>query len=118
MIAGFKERRRNLQTLGKLQLLLLRGFFAHAPAPLDGQPFDVAQALATDFRLRDFDPALVANHAAVLHAFVLAAETFPIRNGSKDAGAKQTIALGFERAVIDRLGLGYFTVRPLTDLFR
>ncbi len=41
MIAGFKERRRNLQTLGKLQLLLLRGFFAHAPAQLDGQLFDV-----------------------------------------------------------------------------
>src|SRR2546430_14803030 len=78
----------------------------------------MAETLATHFRLRDFDAALVADHAAVLHAFVLAAETLPIGYRAKDAGAKQAIALRFERPVIDRLWLGDFAVRPLTDFVR
>src|SRR5258708_7187003 len=41
MIAGLKKRSRNLQALGKLQLLLLRRFFAHAAAQFYGQPFHV-----------------------------------------------------------------------------
>ena len=44
----------------------------------DGQ-FDVAQALAAHSRQRDFDAALVADHAAVLHALVLAAQALPVR---------------------------------------
>ena len=79
---------------------------------------DVAQTLASHFGLSHFDAALVADHAAVLHAFVLTAKTFPIRDRTKDARAEQSIALRFEGAIVNRLGLGYFTVRPLTDLFR
>src|SRR5438105_1154666 len=54
----------------------------------------------------------------MLHALVLAAEAFPIRHWPEDAGAKQAIALRLERAVIDGLRLGYFTVRPAADFFR
>jgi hypothetical protein len=38
-----------------------------------GSQLDVAQALAADAGKRDFDAALVADNAAVLHALVLAA---------------------------------------------
>ena len=50
---------------------------------------DVTEPLATNFRLRNFDAALVADHAAVLHALVLAAETFPIRDRTENARAEQ-----------------------------
>src|SRR5882724_6108063 len=79
---------------------------------------NMTQPFATHLCLRDFNAALVADHAAVLHALVLAAQAFPISNWPKDAGAKQAIALRFERTVIDRLWLGDFAVRPLTDLVR
>src|SRR4051794_30462840 len=39
---------------------------------------DVSQALTADTRQRHFDAALIANYAAMLHALVLAAQTFPI----------------------------------------
>ena len=41
--------------------------------------FDVAQALAAHLRQRDFDAALVADDAAVLHALVLSAQDIPSR---------------------------------------
>src|SRR5258708_40358572 len=77
----------------------------------------MAEPLTTHLGLRDFDPALVADHAAVLHALVLAAQTFPGGDGSEDPGTKQTIALRLKGAVIDRFRLGNFAVRPPTDLF-
>jgi hypothetical protein len=76
----------------------------------------VAQALTADLGEGDFNAALVADDAAVLHALVLAAEAFPIGDGSKDARAEQAIAFGLERAVVDRLRLGDLTVRPGADL--
>ncbi len=79
---------------------------------------DMAQTLAAHFRLSNFDTALVADHAAVLHAFVFSAETFPISDRAKNARAEKSIALGFERAVVDRFWLGHLTMRPLPDLFR
>src|SRR6516165_7472094 len=79
---------------------------------------DMPEALAAHFAERHFHAALVADHAAVLHPLVLAAQAFPVRDGAKDFGAKQAVALRFERAVVDGLGLGDFTVRPGTDLFR
>src|SRR4029077_7123959 len=62
--------------------------------------------------------ALVADHAAVLHALVLAAETLPVGDRAKDAGAEQTVALRLEGAVVDGLGLGDFAMRPAPDFFR
>src|SRR5262249_33919307 len=54
--------------------------------------FDVAETLATHLRLRYFDAALVADHSAMLHSLVLSAQTFPIGDGTEDAGAEETVA--------------------------
>jgi hypothetical protein len=78
----------------------------------------MAETLAANARKGDFDTALIANDAAVLHAFVLAAQTLPICDGTKDASAEQTVALRFERAVVYGLRLGDFTVGPTPDLLR
>src|SRR5690606_31775594 len=64
----------------------------------------------------DFDAALLADHAAVLEALVLAAEALVVLDGTEDLGAEQAVTLGLERAVVDRLGLLYFPVRPRTNL--
>src|SRR3954471_19423854 len=77
----------------------------------------MAEALAPDFGKCDFDATLVADHAAMLHALVLAAQAFPVSDRPKDAGAEQTIALRFEGAVVDRLRLRDLAVRPAADLF-
>jgi hypothetical protein len=79
---------------------------------------NVAQPLAANFGERYFHAALVANHAAVFHALVLAAETLPISDRTENPGAKQTVTLRLEGTVVDRLRLGDFTVRPATNLFR
>ena len=78
----------------------------------------MAEALATDLGQRDFDAALVADDAAVLHALVLAAEALPVGDGSEDAGAEQAVAFGLEGAVVDGFRLGDFAVRPAADLLR
>ena len=80
--------------------------------------FDVAQTLAANTGQRDFDAALVADHAAVLHALVLAAQALPIGDRSEDAGAEQAVALRLEGAVVDGFGLGDFAVGPAADFFR
>src|SRR5205814_9503041 len=79
---------------------------------------NVAQALAPYFRESDFNSALVADHSAVLHALVLAAQAFPVCHRAEDAGAEQPIAFRLESAVIDGLRLRHFTVRPAADLLR
>src|SRR5216684_15482 len=79
---------------------------------------DVAEALAADFAQGDFDAALIADNAAVLHPLVLAAQAFPVGDGAKNLGAKEAVALGFERAVVDGLRLGHFAVGPGTNFFR
>src|SRR5262249_34175512 len=73
---------------------------------------DVAEAFTTNLAERDFHAALVANHAAVLHPLILSAQAFPVRDGAKNLGAEQTVAFGFERAVIDGLRLSDFAMRP------
>src|ERR1700685_694294 len=80
--------------------------------------FDVAEAFAANFRQRNFHAALVADHAAVLHALVLAAEAFPVGYGAEDAGAEQAVPLRLEGAVVDGLRLGDFAMRPAPDFFR
>ena len=79
---------------------------------------DVAEALAADLGEGDFDAALIADDAAVLHALVLAAEALPVGDGAKDAGAEEAVALRLEGAVVDGLGLGDLAVRPGADLLR
>jgi hypothetical protein len=77
---------------------------------------DVAHALATHLGLRDFNAALLADHAAVLQALVLAAQALVVLDRAKDLGAEQAVALGLERAVVDGLGLLHLAERPRTDL--
>src|SRR3954453_18667987 len=75
-------------------------------------------ALAANLCPRHFHAPLGADPAAVLHAFVLAAEALPIGDRSEDFGAEQPVAFRLERAVVDRLRLGHFAVRPREDLVR
>src|ERR1051326_2742079 len=79
---------------------------------------DVSHALAAHFRFRDFDAALIADDSAMLHALVLAAEAFPIGDRAEDLRAEEAVALRLEGAVVDRLRLGHFAVRPRPDLLR
>ena len=79
---------------------------------------DVSQALTADLGLRHFDAALVADHAAVLHALVLAAQALPVGDRTKDLRAEQAVALRLESPVVDGLGLGDFAVRPRQNLLR
>src|SRR5439155_23371146 len=79
---------------------------------------DVTHALAANLGLDDFDAALLADDAAVLHALVLAAVALVVLHRAKDLGAEQTITFRLERAVVDRLGLLDLAVAPLADLLR
>src|ERR1035438_778623 len=54
----------------------------------------------------------------MLHALVLAAETFPVGDRAENARAEQAIALRLEGAVVDGFRLGHFPMRPAPDLFR
>src|ERR1022692_409888 len=78
---------------------------------------NVAEALAAHLGQGYLHAALIADHAAVLHALVFAAETLPVGYRPENAGAEQTIALRLEGAVVDGLRLGDFAVRPTADLF-
>src|ERR1700730_11015009 len=60
---------------------------------------DMAQALTSNARESDFHAALIADHSAMLHALVLAAETLPIGNWSEYAGAEEPVAFGLESTV-------------------
>src|SRR5687768_5029532 len=78
----------------------------------------MAHALATHLGQRDFHAALLANDAAVLQALVLAAQALVVLDRPEDLRAEQAVALGLERAVVDRLGLLDLAVRPRADLLR
>ena len=79
---------------------------------------DVAHALAAHLGLRDLDAALLADHAAVLEALVLAAQALVVLHRPEDLGAEQAVALGLEGAVVDGLGLAHFAVGPGADHLR
>src|ERR1700723_3395396 len=78
----------------------------------------MAETLAAHLAESNFNAALIANHAAMLHALVLAAQTFPVRYRTENLCAEQSITLGLESAVVDGFRLGYFAMRPRTDFFR
>ena len=83
-----------------------------------GGQLDVAHALAPDAGERHFNAALLAGHAAILDALVLAAQALVILDRPEDAGAEQAVTLRLERAVVDRLRLLDLARRPFPDLFR
>ena len=80
-----------------------------------GGQFDVAHAFAAHLLQRHFHTAFLADNAAILHALVLAAEAFVVLDRPEDAGTEQTVTLGLERAVVDRLGLLDLAVGPRED---
>ena len=77
---------------------------------------DVAHPLAANLGERDFDTALLADHATVLQALVLAAQALVVLDRPEDLGAEQTIALGLEGPVVDGLRLFDFAIGPGADL--
>src|SRR5262245_15062890 len=79
---------------------------------------DMAHALAPDFRLNDFDAALLADHAAMAHAFVFAAIAFVVFGRTENFRAEQTVALRLEGPVVDGLGFSHFAMGPRANLVR
>ena len=78
----------------------------------------MTHAVTADLGLRDFNAALLADHATVLQALVLAAQAFVVLDRAKDLGAEQAVTLRLEGAVVDGLRLLDFAERPAADLLR
>jgi len=66
-----------------------------------GSQLDVAHTLAAHLGDGDFDAALFADDALVLHALVLAAQALVVLHRAEDARAEQAVTLRLERAVVD-----------------
>ena len=79
--------------------------------------FNVAHTLAAHLGGNNFNAALFADNATVLHALVLAAVAFIVLHGAEDLGAEQAVALRLEGTVIDGFRLFHFAIRPFTDSF-
>ncbi len=79
---------------------------------------DVTHTVAAHLGECDFNAALLADDALVLHALVFTAKAFVILHGAKDARAEQAVFFRLERAVVDGFRLFDFTVRPGQDLLR
>ena len=79
---------------------------------------DVAHALAAHLLAGHLDAAALADDALVADSLVLAAVALPVLRRTEDALAEETVALGLERAVVDRLGLRDLAGRPVANLLR
>ena len=77
----------------------------------------MAHAFATHFGDGDFNTALFTNYATVLKALVFAAQAFVVLDRTKNLGAKQTVALWLEGAIVNRFWFAHLAVRPRADLF-
>src|SRR4029077_16976486 len=77
---------------------------------------DVTHALAAHLLPRHLDAAALADDPLVTDALVLAAVALPVARRPEDALAEEAVALGLERAVVDRLRLRDLTRRPVADL--
>jgi len=76
----------------------------------------VAHALAADLLPRHLDAAALADDALVADALVLPAIALPVLRRTEDALAEETVPLGLERSVVDRLRLGDLTGGPVANL--
>src|SRR5216683_4321779 len=65
-----------------------------------------------------FDTALLADDATIFHALVLAAQALVILDRPEYPGAKQAVAFGLERPVIDRLRFLDLAIGPGVDPLR
>ena len=80
--------------------------------------FNMGHPLAPDLGQGHFNTAFFADHTAVLQSLVLTAKAFVVLDRSKYLGAEQPVTLRLEGAVVNRLRLFYFTIRPGPDLVR
>src|SRR6266478_5589948 len=62
-----------------------------------------------------FDATLLADDTPIFHALVLAAQALVILDRPEDPGAKQAVAFGLERPVVDCLRLLDLAIRPRVD---
>jgi hypothetical protein len=76
----------------------------------------VTHALAPHLLSRHLNAAALADDALVADALVLTAVALPVLRRTEDSLAEETVALGLERAVVDRLRLRYLAGRPVADL--
>ena len=76
---------------------------------------DVAHALATDARDRDFDATAIADDVLVFDALVFSAGALVVAHGAEDLLAEEAARLGLEGAVVDRLGILHLALRPFAD---
>src|SRR5439155_2515290 len=67
---------------------------------------------------RHLDAAALADDALVPDSLVLTAIALPVARRSEDALAEETVTLGLERAVVDRLRLRDLAGRPVANLLR
>ena len=79
---------------------------------------DMAHALAAHRGGDDFNPALFADDAAVLHAFIFTAVTFVVLHRPENFGAEKAVAFGLEGTIVNGFRLLNFAERPLPDAFR
>ena len=77
--------------------------------------FDVAHTLAANLLQGNFNTALLADNATILHALVFTAQAFVVFDRAKDTRAEQAVPFGLERPVIDGFGFLDFTERPRQD---
>ena len=73
-------------------------------------------SFAAYFLFGYLNPTTVANNPFVANAFVFAACTLPVFNGSKNAFAKKTISLGFKGPIVNGFRFGNFTAALLQDV--
>src|SRR5690606_23943870 len=66
--------------------------------------------------LGDLHAAALAHDALEAHALVLAARALPVARGAEDLLTEQTVLLGLQGAVVDRLGLLDLAEGPATDV--
>ena len=77
---------------------------------------DVPHPLAAHLGAGDLDAAALADDPLEAHPLVLAAVALPVPRRAEDLLAEQAVLLRTQRAVVDRLRLLHFTVRPGADL--
>src|SRR5205085_5397736 len=117
------ERRREVQELLELarcdveQVADAARDALEEPDVRDGRgEVDVTHALAAHLLPRHLDAAALADDPLVADALVLTAVALPVACRPEDALAEETVTLGLERAVVDRLRLRDLTRRPVADL--
>ena len=83
---------------------------------------DVAHALATNAGNGDFDAALIAGNVLILYLLILTAIALIVADRSEDALAEESVGLGLEGTVVNRLRALNFlksfglTITPLVCL--